>query len=315
MINIPHFLDTIHLIPHDESLYLVESLSCETGLFALNGNLVYLVPNTERCISFSIRTEFLHLQTNVFVSAFNATSTSFENGYYNMITLNLFQHNESAENLKAFVNLCLAHSTYLKGKEFMGFFDSLVSLFQLPREQHYKNLIGLMGELLFIEFIQNTYNVDLSTYWHTEGSSSRFDFVCPFANFEIKTTSNNSLLFTIKHDQLFNCNAHNYLIAVLITENNTGRTPENIISDMLTNPHYCNNLQFSVNIEKEKKRISPTDLRNKHFLLKNVYAYNAKDINQFKTLPDCIEDLSYKLNLLPFHHISFENIIPLLHNK
>lgn len=312
MINIPIFLDTIHLIPHDDSLYLVERLSCETGLFTLNGNLVYLVPNTEHCTSYSIITEFLHLQTNVFVSAFNASSTSFENGYYNMITLNMLRHDESTENLKAFVNLCLAHSTYMKGKEFMGFFDSLVSLFQLPREQHYKNLIGLMGELLFIEFIQNTYSVDLSTYWHTEGASSRFDFVCPFANFEIKTTSNKSLLFTIKHDQLFNCNANNYLIAVLITEDNTGRTPENIISDMLTNPNYCNNLQFSVNIEKEKKRISQSDLLNKHFLLKKVYAYNVKDINQFKTLPDCIEDLSYKLNLLPFPDVSFTDIIPLL---
>lgn len=314
MINISHILDKIYSIPHDDLLYLVERLSCETGLFVLNGKLVYLVPNTEHCKSLSINTEFLFLQTNIFVSAFNTTSSTFVDGYYNMITLNLFQRDESAENLKAFINLCLAHSTYLKGQEVISFFDSLVSLFQLPKEQHYKNLIGLMGELLFIEFIHNTYGIDLSTHWHTDGASSRFDIVCPFANFEIKTTSSDSMLFSIKHDQLFtsDLNKNNYLIAVIIKENNTGRTAENIISDMLTNPDYCNSLQFSINIEKERKRISASDLVNKHFLLKKIYAYNVKDINQFKSLPDCIEDLSYKLNLLPFSYISFANIIPSL---
>lgn len=315
MINIRHLLDTINNIPHDGTLYLLEKLPYKTGLFTSNGDIIYLVPNVEHSKTLSIITEFLHLQTNVFVTSFNATSASFENGYYNTITLKLLQTDELVENLKAFTNLCLAHSTYMKGQEFMGFFDSLVSLFQLPREQSYKNLIGLMGELLFIEFIQNTYGVDLSIYWHTGGPSSRFDFVCPFANFEVKTTSNNSLLFTIKHDQLFANNTNNYLVAVVISESNTGRTPDNLISDMLTNPDYCNSLLFSVNIEKERRRISPSELRNKHFILKKVYAYSTKEINQFKVLPDCIEDLSYKLNLLPFSNVAFTDIIPSLQNN
>lgn len=315
MINIDHLLNTINKIPHDNTLYLLEKLPCETGLFALNGDILYMAPNVDRSKSLSITTEFLRLQTNVFVSSFNATSASFKNGYYNTITLKIIGPNESVENITAFANLCLAHSTYLNGQEFMKFFDSLVSLFQLPKEQNYKNLLGLLGELLFIEFIQNSYGIDLSVYWHTDGSSSRLDFVCPFANFEVKTTSNNCLLFTIKHDQLFaNC-TNNYLVAVVISENNAGRTLEDLISEMLANPDYCNSLQFSINIEKEKRRISPTEMLSKHFLLKKVYAYKAKDINQFKTLPDCIEDLSYKLNLLPFNNVKFTDIIPSLRNK
>ena len=227
-----------------------------------------------------------------------------------MIKLKLFQNDESAENLKAFANLCLAHSTYATGQEFIPFFDALVSLFQLPKEQHYKNLVGLMGELLFIEYIQDKYCIDLSKFWHTEGPSSRLDFVCPFANFEVKTTSNDSLSFTIKHNQLFTTDTNNYLIAVVISESNTGRTLENLILDLLTNPSYCNSLLFSLNIEKEKRRISPSELHNKRFILRKVYAYKAEDINQFRTLPDCIDDLSYKLNLLPFSDISLADIIP-----
>lgn len=310
MINIRQILDTINVIPHDGTLYLLERLSCDTGLFTSNGDIIYLLPNTEHHTSLSITTEFLHLQTNVYISAFNATSASFEDGCYNMIKLKLFQNDESAENLKAFANLCLAHSTYATGQEFIPFFDALVSLFQLPKEQHYKNLVGLMGELLFIEYIQDKYCIDLSKFWHTEGPSSRLDFVCPFANFEVKTTSNDSLSFTIKHNQLFTTDTNNYLIAVVISESNTGRTLENLILDLLTNPSYCNSLLFSLNIEKEKRRISPSELHNKRFILRKVYAYKAEDINQFRTLPDCIDDLSYKLNLLPFSDISLADIIP-----
>ena len=108
---------------------------------------------------------------------------------------------------------------------------------------------------------------------------------------------------------------HIQIVRYAASESNTGRTPENLISDMLTNPDYCNSLQFSVNTEKEKRRISPSELCNKHFVLKKVYAYNAKEINQFKTIPDCIEDLSYKLNLLPFCNVDFTDIIPSLRNK
>ena len=73
MINILHLLDTINIIPHDNTLYLLEGLSCGTGLFASNGDIIYIVPNTDHSTSLSIITEFLHLQTNVFISAFNVS--------------------------------------------------------------------------------------------------------------------------------------------------------------------------------------------------------------------------------------------------
>ena len=58
MINICHLLDTINIIPHDDTLYLLERLSCGTGLFASNGDIIYLVPNAEHSTSLSIITEF-----------------------------------------------------------------------------------------------------------------------------------------------------------------------------------------------------------------------------------------------------------------
>lgn len=310
MINTNHLLEKIRIIPHDSTLYLLEKLPCETGLFASNGNVLYLVPNTEKCASLSIKTEYLRVETNIYVSAFNPSVSSFESGYYNYVELQLSALNDVEANLSAFLNLCLAHATYTNGEEFMSFFDSLVSLFQLPREQQYKNLIGLMGELLLIEYVYQNYKEDLSQYWHTDGVFSRLDFTCPYANIEVKTTPTDSLSFTIKHDQLFVNSEKNYLVAMVVEENNSGRTLEEMITSLLNNPDICNNLRFNVNIEKEKRRVSPSEINSRRFVLKKINAYRANAINPFVKVPDCVEDLSYKLNLLPFANISLSDIMP-----
>ena len=308
MIDTNYLLEKVHIIPHDNTLYLLEKLPCETGLFASNGNVLYLVPNNENCSSLSIKTEYLRVETNIFVSAFNPSVSSFENGCYNYVELQLDATNDIEANLSAFKNLCLAHATYKHGKDFMQFFDSLVSLFQLPREQQYKNLIGLIGELLLIEYVYQNFKEDLSLYWHSEGSSSRLDFACPYANFEVKTTQTDSLSFTIKHNQLFSNSENNHLVAVTIEENNSGRTLEELITRLLQDPVICNGMNFSVNLEKEKRRISPSEINSRRFILKKIGIYHAAEINPFEHIPDCVEDLSYRLNLLPFHNLSFNDI-------
>lgn len=311
MIESRHLIEKIHIIPKDGTLYLLEKLPCETGLFASNGNVLYLVPNTEECNSLSIKTEYLRVETNIFVSAFNPSVSSFENGYYNYVELQLPALIDLEANLSAFLHLCMAHATYKRGEEFMSFFDSLVSLFQLPREQQYKNLVGLMGELLLIEYVNQNLKVDLSLYWHTDGTASRLDFVCPNANFEIKTTTTDSLSFTIKHNQFFVNSEKNYLVAVAIEENNSGRTLEELITSLSVNPDVCNTLSFCINIEKEKRRISPTEINSRRFVLKTIGLYYANDINPFKNVPDCVSDLRYQINLLPFKSLSFKDLLPL----
>lgn len=308
MIDPLHLIEKIRVIPHDGTLYLLEKLPCETGLFASNGNVLYLVSNNEKCLPLSIKTEYLRVETNIYVSAFNPSVSSFENGYYNYVELQLHALNDLEANLSAFVNLCFAHAAYTNGEDFLSFFDSLVSLFQLPREQQFKNLVGLMGELLLIEYAHQIFKEDLSLYWHIEGSSSRLDFTCPYANFEVKTTSTDSLSFTIKHNQLFLNPENNYLVAVAIEENNSGRTLEELISKLLQDPNICNNLSFSVNIEKEKRRISLSEINSRRFVLKKIGVYRAVEINPFEYVPDCVEDVSYRLNLIPFHSVSFNDI-------
>lgn len=308
MTDINQLINKILSVPKDNTLYLLEKFPCDTGLFVSNGNVLYMAHNEEHCSSMSVKTDFLSLDTNIYVSAFNPSVQSFKNGYYNSVELFFTEPNDRESDLNAFVNLCLAHATYMRGRNFVAFFDSLVALFQLPNEQHYKNLIGLMGELLFIEYIYQNHGVDMSTHWHTDGPSSKLDFVCPYANFEVKTTASESFSFTIKHDQLFSAAEKNYLIVLVLEESNAGRTLEEIISGLSESPDCCNGLQFSINIEKEKRRVSPVDAKNKRFVLKKLNAYSASNINPFGDIPDCVEDLSYKLDLNSFSKESLVTI-------
>ena len=304
-----HLYSKILSLPKDNTLYLLDKFPGEAGLFASNGNVLYLVNNEENCAAMSIKTDFLALDTNVYVSAFNETSVSFKEGYYNSVEFRLSETGDKESNLSAFVHLCLTHASSLHGQGVVSFFDSLVLLFQLPREQHYKNLVGLMGELLLIEYIHQKFDLDYSVYWHTDGPSSQMDFVCPHVNLEVKSTVGESLCFTIKHDQLFSCPERNYLIAVVLEENNAGRTLEELITLLFEDHSYCNGMQFSINIEAEKRRISPVEMHNKRFILRKVYAYCANNINPFVTIPDYIEGLTYNFNLLPFMSEPLDEVI------
>ena len=102
------------------------------------------------------------------------------------------------------------------------------------------------------------------------------------------------------------------MIAVELEESNSGRTLAELISSLLEAPDFCNSLKFAVNIEQEKRRVSATELNSRRFLLKKIYAYRADEINPFESIPDCVEEMSYKLDLLPFVNVPFTEIFKML---
>lgn len=308
MTDVTPLLQKIKACTHDDTLYLLEQDSNNGGFFALNGNLLYMVPNNEECDYHNIKTEYLHLVANVHISAFNASVSTFENGIYNYIELFISDTDECTENVNAFVNLCLSYAANAQEVDFISFFDSLVTLFQLPHEQNHKNLIGLLGELLVIQYVFQEMALDISKYWHSSGSTSKLDFVCPKCNLEVKTTASNSFSFVIKHEQLFTAPKNNYLLAVSVEENNTGYTLNEIIASMMESPDYCNSLSFATNIEKEKRRVQASDMASKRFLFKSIKAFHAPEINPFGAIPECVDSLSYKLDLVAFTPIAIEDV-------
>ena len=112
----------------------------------------------------------------------------------------------------------------------------------------------------------------------------------------------------IKHHQLFNSD-NNYLAVVSLENNNAGRSTNQLIRELLTAPDYCNNYNFAINVEKERKRISPTDSESRLFVVKDISFYCAKDINPFPYVPNVITSLSYKLDLSDANHIEIKNVL------
>ena len=283
-------------VPKDGSIYLLRKLSKNTGLFCSNGHLLYLVLNFENIVHRCLTTDYLLLNTDIEIQSFKNDQT-FASGRYNVLDFLPTEVGYDENNLESFLNLCVSHTEFMEGKSFVKFFISLSELFQKPKEQQYKNLIGVYGELSFIKYLCETTSLDLSGRWHNGGSLDKYEITLETKNIEIKTTAAVDEEVTIKHMQLFNSD-QNYLVVVCIEESSSGKTLNQLISNMQKDPNHYNNYNFALNIEREKKRVSPVDAESKKFSIKSIEIYDASEINPFSEIPECISNLTYKLDLI-----------------
>lgn len=293
--------------PEDGLLYLAKKLTDKAGFFVSNKHLLYVVSNSDQEVSQSISTEYLHLNTNVEIHAF-AEDHQFKSGKYNILDFIPTEGKYNDAELQSFVNLCSAHALYMNSGEFIKFFFSLINIFQIPVEQAYKNLIGLFGELSVIKYLYERSGIDISGDWHKTGSNGKYDFVFKGYNLEVKSTTSEEGIIEIKHLQLFNSDK-NYLAVVLLEKNNAGISTNQLIQRLLSAQGYCNNYNFAINIEKEKKRISPSDAENMLFSVRTINFYDSATINPIPLIPDEISSLSYKLDLSEKDTTDFESIM------
>ena len=67
---------------------------------------------------------------------------------------------------------------------------------------------------------------------------------------------------------------------------------------MLFDQTHFNNYNFVLNIEREKRRVSPVEANRKTFSVKAINLYDAALINPFDAIPGCVSQLTYKLDLV-----------------
>lgn len=283
-------------VPKDGAIYLAEKLSQRTGFFITNGHLLYLVTNFEGIPHTSFTTDYLLLNTNVDIQSFE-NNQLFSSGKYNILEFLPTEQGYEESKLESFLNLCISHTEYMGGKSFVKFFFSLSELFQDPKAQQFKNLIGLFGELSFLKHMASKHNVDLSLHWHKGGSRDKYEISLEDINIEIKTTAAIDEEVTIKHTQLFNAD-QNYLVVVCVEETAAGQTLNHLISSMLFDQTHFKNYNFALNIEREKRRVSPVEANRKTFSVKVINLYDATIINPFDSIPGCVSQLTYKLDLV-----------------
>ena len=142
----------IFATPKDGAIYLIEKLSKNTGFFVTNSHLLYLVYNFESIAHKSLQTDYLLLNTDVEIHAFK-NNQKFTSGKYNVLDFLPTEKGYDESNLESFINLCVSHTELMQAKSFERFFFSLSELFQDPKSQEYKNLVGFFGELSFLRFL------------------------------------------------------------------------------------------------------------------------------------------------------------------
>ncbi|MCI6798449.1 MAG: PD-(D/E)XK motif protein [Spirochaetia bacterium] len=300
--------DAINTFPEDNKLYLIEKCSDVAGFFSCNKKLIYMAKNIEFVGSNSLQTEYLKLQSNVSVISVENLQT-FNSGFYNLIEYKI-SFNENISAFESFINLCLAHIELMDSKNFVEFFNSLIDLFQNVGKEKKHNILGLFGELSLIYYFYTKFSINLSSYWHTSGTYSKYDFSLKNKNIEVKTSNSvNNVL--IKHSQLFN-NDSNYLAISIVENNNSGISLKELEEKLKDIDIIASDFNFIVTLEKEKSRLDTADYSNKKLKLLDINIYDCNIINPFNTLPENISDIEYRIDLLSYAKIKNEDIKYLL---
>lgn len=298
--NILKLMDEVH---GSGGLYLLAPINQVAGFFTSQNNLIYIAQDDTAHSTESVETDYLQLQTHVWITGVKNNQT-FHNGFYNLI---IYKEIINIENTIAFINLCETHACHREELNFKDFFYSLITLFQLPKEQSYKNAVGLFGELKLMQFAREKSNIDLSFAWHRNGTYSRYDFSSSGLCLEVKTTSVEEDIVTIKHKQIF-VDFPCYLAVITCGQYDSGQTINELILDMQKEKGYFDSINFSINLAKELRRISPNDAQNLRFEVVKIRLFSAPEINPFEEIPDNVTSLTYKLELSDFESLSTHDV-------
>ena len=290
--------------PNEEDrLYLLESIDEECGFFALNGFLIFMVSSSFDKNVDMIKTEKLILNTNVEVLNV-ANDSTFKAGKYDYI---LFSGGSDETDFENFVKICILYVSEKEKLSIKDFFFSILDMFQLPKEQQFKNLIGIIGELSVIMYIYDKKGINIASGWH-ESSTDRYDINYQNTIIEVKTTTSDLYTVKIKHDQLFGRN--DVVLAVVhVMESNVGETLERLIAKINSIDVFAKDFSFQLKLGKELKRISPKEYNTKRIEVKGVRFYKNSDITTIRDIPDNITGMEYNCTLIETKETKIDDLI------
>lgn len=291
----------------NDKLYLLLKPNNDFGFFYQN-HIVYFgkksVPNTEQE---SITTSYLDLNLNIYVESLSLDS-SFETGKYDLLAYKGDLDNEMYFDI--FYNICNAYCFDSKGISFYEFFNSLVDIFRKEKEQNFKNLVGLLGELFVIKKVYEDYHHSLANNWHLTGSNSRFDFSFKKCNLEIKATSKSESVFLLKHSQIFN-NQNNFVGVCSLIETGEGESIESLFQYFKSIPEFSQNVKFQLALNDEIMKVNNLSDRRKSFVLDSFKIYSNKNMETLVDIPPMISKIEYEYDFSDIEESSFDEIIRL----
>ena len=287
----------------EDRLYLLESIDEKCGFFALNGLLIFMVSSSLDKKVDMLKTEKLLLNTNVEVLNV-ANDSTFKAGKYDYI---LFNGASEETDFESFVKICTLYASEKEKISIKYFFFSILDMFQLPKEQQFKNRIGLIGELTVIMEIYDKKGISVASGWHGS-STDKYDINYQNTVIEVKTTTSDLYTVKVKHDQLFGREGV-VLATVRVIESNAGDTLERLIAKINSIDIFAKDFSFQLKLGKELKRISPKEYKTKNVEVKGVRFYKNSDIATIRDIPDNITGIEYNCTLLETKETRIEELI------
>lgn len=285
-------------------LYLIDSPNNNYGFF-YQDQIVYFGKKSDSSSKdiCSIDTQYLDLNAYVFISSVTENN-SFESGRYDLLS---FKGELEDQYFDVFYNICLAFAQD-KALSFVEFFSSLVEIFQKPKDGQYKNLIGLIGELMFIKNAYEKTGIDISDNWHLCGINSKFDFSFNDFNIEIKSTTKSEQKFLLNYNQVFN-NQNNFVGVVSIIETGEGESLKSLYNYFLGEQKFSKNVKFQIALSKEMIRVTDKKERLRSFAIDSIELYSVKDMETITYIPSCISNVTFDYDFTDTPKYKVEDII------
>ena len=284
-------------------LYLLLKPSLEYGFFYQNGIVYFAAKSTSGSAKESVQTAYLDMNLGVYITS-DSEQCSFETGNYDMLA---FKDRLDSPEFDVFFNICCSYSQSPAEMEFSEFFSSLVELFKKTKEGSQKNLIGLIGELIFIKRLNDDYGINVSENWHLSGSNGKFDFSFPQFNIEIKTSTNGNMTFLLKHEQIFN-NQKNYICVISIIETGEGDSLKTLVEYFSNNDPFKNNVKFQIAIQRELLKVTEKKDKERKFVLDTIDVFDCSKLKTIGQIPGCIGNIQYEYNFSEVDSVDLANL-------
>ena len=295
---------------NDDLVYLLYKVNHNSGFCFYNKKVIFIIENLDNLSYKSLDTTFLSLKCDLKIESIENDS-SFNTGYYNVI---FYNDNIMEEEFYTFINLCYIYSECDKKIRFDEFFFKMSSLFQIPKEENYTNLLGFFGESLFLEKFYLSYNIDLSKNWHIVNTFDKYDF-CINDNccIEIKTSSKNKDTFKLKHDQIFN-NHNIFIVTINIKESPNGNTILELIENINMHDVFSKNIDFQIKLEEEKRKLNSKYATKNRFIFSNLNIYLNKELDSIENYPSNISNIIYDYEFEGCKNIDIDDFVKTLKN-
>lgn len=284
-------------------LYLLEKPCDGFGFFYQDGVVYFAKNSSDSSSGESVGTSCLDINLGVRITS-DEENSSFKTGCYDMLA---FKDDLKTSKFDVFYKICSSYAHDSNKLEFSEFFRTLVDLFNKPKDEIQRNLIGLIGELMFMKKIYEDFGANASNNWHLCGSNSKFDFSFQKFNVEVKTSTNENMTFLLKHSQIFN-NQKNYVCVISIIETGEGDSVGSLVDYFSNNVPFRNNVKFQIAIQKELARVADKKDKERRFVLDTIEVFDCSKLKTIENIPGCISNVQYDYNFSETNSIDVSDL-------